>query len=133
MSAELKRKLIRTIIKKGVDAAKSDPVMKELLRENKGESMLFFIEDLKAPYGIEITEETLSFAENPDLKKAYSLVASCKENTLVHLLKGLDPADAFFYGLIEITGKGWFKRVMILRRILKLGEQRGLKQKVVPA
>jgi len=133
MSAELKRRLIRTIIKKGVAAAQNDPIMKERLRENRGESMLFYIEDLKAPYGIEITEETLNFAENPDLNKQYSLVASCKENTLIHLLKGLDPADAFFYGLIEVTGKGWFKRVMILKRILKLGEERGLKQKVVTA
>lgn len=133
MSEAIRRALIKKILQKGVDLAKGDPAMKELLRQNNGESMLFYIEDLKAPFGIEITGTTLGFTDNPDLNKAYNMIASCNEDTIIHLLKGLDPADAFFYGLIEVTGKGWFKRVMILKRIFKLGEERGLKGKVVPA
>ena len=132
MSEAVRRRLIKTIIKKGTSLAQNDPVMKELLRENKGESLLFYIADLKAPYGIEITGTSLRFSDNPDLKnKSYSLVTSCNEDTIIHILRGLDPMDAFFYGLIEVVGKGWFKKVMILKRIFKLGEQRGLKEKVV--
>lgn len=131
MATELRRKLIKQLFKKGTETAHADPVMKQLLRENEGETMLFYIEDLKAPFGFEISSNTLNFLENPDLNKAYNLVASCNENTLIHILRGLDPMDAFFYGYIEVNGKGWFKRVLVLKRILKLGEDRGLKQKVV--
>jgi len=133
MSAAIRRELIKRLVKRGVATAHTDPVMKQLLRENEGETMLFYIEDLKVPFGFEITNDTLNFLENPDLNKAYNLVVSCNENTLIHILRGLDPIDAFFYGYIEVNGKGWFKRVMILKRILKLGEDRGLKQKVVAA
>lgn len=132
MSAALRRKLIKEIIKRGVVLAQDDPVMQGLLGENKGESLLFFVVDLKAPYGITIQESTLKFSDSPDLNnKTFSLVASCNENTLIHILRGLDPLDAFFYGLIDVVGKGWFKKVLILKRIFKLGEERGLKEKVV--
>lgn len=130
MSA-IRHELIKKLMKRGVDTAHDDPVMKQLLRENEGETMLFYIEDLKAPFGFEINSDTLNFVENPDINKQYNLVASCTENTLIHILRGLDPMDAFFYGYIEVEGHGWFKRVMILKRVLKLGEERGLKQKVV--
>jgi len=132
MSA-IRRELIKKLMKRGVETAHTDPMMKQLLKENEGETMLFYIEDLKAPFGFEIISDTLNFVENPDLNKPHNLVVSCNENTLIHLLKGLDPVDAFFYGYIEVNGKGWFKRVMILKRLLKLGEDRGLKQKVVAA
>lgn len=132
MSATIRRELIKRIIKRGVDLAQDDPVMKELLRQSKGESLLFYIEDLKAPYGIEIKGTTLQFSDKPDLEHhTYGLIASCKEDTIIHILKGVDPMDAFFYGLIDVVGKGWFKKVMILKRIFKLGEDLGLKQKVV--
>ena len=123
--------LIKKIIKRGVDLAKDDPAMIALLRENPGESMLFYIKDLKAPFGIQIEGTTLTFKDNPDITQPYSLIAQMTEDTVVRLIKGLDPMDAFFYNLIDVTGKGWFKRVMILRKIFKLGEERGLKQKVI--
>lgn len=113
--------------------AQEDEVMKGLLQENQGESMLFVVEDLGAPFGIEISDKSINFTDKPDLKgEKYKIIATCKEDTIIHMLQGMDPADAFFYGLIEVTGHGWFKRVMILKRLFKLGEQRGLKGKVVP-
>lgn len=133
MSEAVRRGLIKKILQKGIEAAQKDSELKKYLSENKGESMLFIITDLKAPYGIEIKNEEINFTDTPDIKKTYTLVASCNENTIIHLIKGMDPGDAFMYGLIDVEGRGWFKRVMILRRIFRLGEQRGLKTQVVHA
>jgi hypothetical protein len=131
MTEAIRKALIKKIVQRAVGIAQKDPVMHQLLQQNKGESMLFYIEDLKLPFGIEIVGTSIRFAEEPDLKKSYGLVATCKEDAIIYMLRGLDPEDAFFYGYIEVTGKGWFKKVMILKRMFKLGEDRGLKQQVV--
>lgn len=134
MTLELRKKLIRKIIQKAIDLANQDPVIKQLAKEAQGETMLFLIEDLAkegGTYGFIVNNDGLTFVENPDLNKPYNLIATCNEDTFIHMLRGHDPEDLFWAGYIDVAGTGWFKRVCLLRRVLKLGEQRGLKGKVV--
>lgn len=131
--AALRRKLVKQILKKGVDLGNSDPMLKSLMKNNEGESMLFLIDDIKGTYGFVVHGDHMEFVENPNLDKEYNLIASCNENTFIHILRGLDPDDAFWAGYVDVTGKGWFRRVMFLRRFFKVGETRGLKAKVIRA
>ncbi|MBU1449250.1 hypothetical protein KKF45_05390 [Patescibacteria group bacterium] len=131
MVEEVRKKLVKQILKKGVDIGNKDPVVKQLVKDSEGETFLFLVDDLKAPYGFIVCSDKLEFMENPDLNQPYDLIATCNENTFVHMLKGEDPENLFWMGALEMSGHGWFKRAMLIRRFLKVGVNRGLRKKVI--
>jgi len=132
--ATVRTALIKRILKKGVTIANDDPLIKQLTKDTSGETMLFLIEDLAKQggvYGFAVQNDKLVFVETPVLNQSYDLTAVMNENTFIHLLRGLDPEEAFWRGLIDITGQGWFKRVMLLRRFFAIGIERGLRKKTI--
>lgn len=129
--SKIRTTLIREVLRKMIVLANEDIVIQQELKAAEGENILFVITDLKAPYGFVIHRDHFEFVDKPTPSPDYGLIATCDENTFIHLLRGLDVDDAFWSGALDVTGKRWFKRLMVIRRLFQLGEKRGIKRKLV--
>ena len=126
MAAELKRRLMRKILQRAVGAANEDPAIREELSKLEGERGLFVVTGMGS-VGFEMTSKGLFYVENPN-PKDYDFVIATNEDAFIYMLKGYDPVELFWRGYIDVYGRGWLSKFIVIRRVLDLGVERGLKK-----